>query len=198
MGTRAWSWLPLLCLASAPAAAGDAVPGRVVTLSAGGSLNPSFGHATAAPPPLLRELPELQLGWGLRLGGQALLTTRLDLVGAIVPIGPAGAGLDVAVTWAPGLGATGWRPIARASVGGFVFASGGEGLGRDYTGAGFRLAAELGLLRGARRGTVMVRYGVVAGVQAIGLPDVSPCGPGDDCSDALIGPSLRLETMMMF
>jgi len=197
MQARAWAWLPLVCVA-APAAADGDLPGRVVSISVGGSLNPSFGHATAAPPPLLRDAPELQLAWGLRLGRQALLETRLDLVGGMVPLVPAGAGLDVGVTWAPGLGADGWRPIVRASAGGFVFASGGESFGRDYTGAGFRLAAEVGVLRGARRGAVMLRYGVVAGVQAIGLPSVSPCGPGDDCSDALIGPSLRLETMMLF
>ena len=112
---------------------------------------------------------------------------------------PTGLGLDVGMGWVPGLDSEEeWRPLFRFTAGAFFFGSGGAVLGRDYQANGFRLNLEAGLLRGIPLTSGFFRWGFVGGVQAIGLVHVEPCGAGDDCSDARIGPSLRAEAMLVF
>lgn len=182
-----------ITIATARAAWADETPGRWASVSLGMAVTPSMGHATATPPALLAFAPELQLAWGIRLGRGGLLTTRLDLLGAMLPFAPAGLGLDVGGGWSSALDG-GWGPIVRASLGGIVFGSGGEVSGPDYTAYGFRLALEAGVLhaRGA------FTWQILAGVQTTGLPHVEPCNPGDDCSDAGIGPTIRAEAGWLF
>jgi hypothetical protein len=176
------------------------LPGRFFAASFGVSVNPSLGHATLAPPDLLLVSPELQLSWGMQIGGAVLLFTRLDLVGAMIPITSAGVGVELGIAWAPGLGQGHWAPLIRASGGLFAFGSGGEALGPDYDAAGFRLGLEVGafLWPVVEGDHGVVGWGIVAGVQATGLTHVGPCAAGDDCSDALIGPSLRVEGTFLF
>ena len=168
-------------------------PGRYASISLGATSMPSLGHATAAPPALLQTAPELQLAWGLRLGRGGLLYTRFDLLGAMVPVGPTGVGLDIGAGWSSALDG-GYGAIFRLSAGGLLLASGGDALGPDYTAYGFRLSAEAGVLHASGAFT----WQILLGLHATGLPHVEPCNPGDDCSDASIGPTLRAEAGWMF
>lgn len=183
-----------------PSRADDAepLPGRALTFSIGGAANAAFGHATTRAPLLARLSPELQLGWGIRIGESFLLSTRLGMLGGVVPLFPTGLSAEIVATYLPLAGTAPVRPLVRFSSGGYLFASGGEAMGPDYQAYGFRAAIEAGFLRlypvpGGRAGV-----GLVAGAQAIGLPSVHPCGPKDDCSDVLFGASLRLETLLLF
>lgn len=176
----------------------EALPGRVLQVSLGGNLHGSYGRATRAPPDLLRVAPELQLAWGMQLGGQILLLTRFDLLGGMLPLLPTGLGLDLSAGWAPWLGGGGVTPLLRGSAGGFLFHSGGELPGPDYQAYGFRLALEAGFLAPIRGVRGRFFWGATIGANAVGLPSVGPCSAGDDCSDALLGPSLRGEALWLF
>lgn len=176
----------------------DEFPGRVVSASLGVNLNSSHGDAVLRPPDLLRIAPVLQLSWGMQVAQQILVTTQVDILGGMLPLLPSGAGVNIGVAWLPGLDHEGWRPLIRFATGLFHFASGGEGLGPDYDAYGFRLAFEVGLTRGFRRSNGFFRWGIVAGAQAAGLLHVAPCGPDEDCTDVLLGPSLRAEAILLF
>lgn len=186
------------CPPAARADEPDPLPGRALTFSIGGAANAAFGHATTRAPLLARLSPELQLGWGIRVGESFLLSTRLGMLGGVVPLFPTGLSAEIVATYLPLAGNAPVRPLVRFSSGGYLFSSGGEALGPDYQAYGFRAALEGGFMRlypvpGGRAGV-----GMVGGVQAVGLPGVHPCGPRDDCSDLLIGASLRLETLLLF
>lgn len=187
---------------SAPASEGlsrpEPLPGRVLTLSVGGAANGAFGHATVRPPLLARLSPELQVGWGIRVGESFLLTTRLSILGGIVPVFPTGLAAEVAVSYLPLTSASPIKPLFRFSSGAFVFGSGGEVAGPDYQAYGFRMALEGGFVHLTKVPGGLAGLGLTAGAQAIGLPDVRPCGARADCSDVLFGASLRFETLLVF
>jgi hypothetical protein len=185
-------------IVSAPAAAAADEPGRFVSASLGASVNPSLGHATRKPPALLTVAPELQLSWGMQLGGEWLVLTRVDILGTMIPLGPAGYGFDVGVAWAPRLTRGGWGPLVRFTGGGLLFASGGEVSGPDYEAHGFRFALDAGIVHSERVQQSIFVWGIVAGAHATGMMNIEPCGPGDDCSDAFLGPSLRAEAALLF
>src|SRR5687768_6943680 len=76
--------------------------GRFVAVSAGVTLGAPVADDDPPPVPwLLRSPPEIQVAWGLRLGDSAVLLTRIDLLGTMVPVGPSGIGLDVGGGWYP-------------------------------------------------------------------------------------------------
>ncbi len=135
---------------SAPASEGlsrpEPLPGRVLTLSVGGAANGAFGHTTVRPPLLARLSPELQVGWGIRIGESFLLTTRLSILGGIVPVFPTGLAAEVAVSYLPLTSASPIKPLVRFSSGAFLFGSGGEVAGPDYQAYGFRMALEGGFV----------------------------------------------------
>lgn len=182
------------------ARADDGVPGRFASISLGATFHGRYGEATAQPPDLLRNLPELQLAWGMQLADCILVFTRFDILGGMLPLLPSGAGIDLGAAWAPGLGEEGWRPQVRFAMGAFYFGAGGEtATGDDYSATGFRMALEIGLFDGARMPSgALFRWGVVAGGQATALVHVEPCGPDDDCSEAMLGPSVRAEAQILF
>lgn len=173
-------------------------PGRYVGLAIGALVNPSLGHATRKPPALLTVPPTLELSWGIRLSDDLLLTTRLDMLGAIMPIGPAGYGADLGLGYSSSPTSGGWMMVGRATIGGLYYVSGGEALGPDYQGGGFRLGLDGGLVHRERVETLVVEYGFLVGVHATGITSISPCNRGDDCSDAFIGPTFRFETGFLF
>jgi hypothetical protein len=189
-------WLLLaIALGSAGSARAD---GRIAELTLGGGAATTAGDGDPpAIPALLRHAPELQLGLGLHLGDLVLLT-RLDLLGAMVPIGPAGIGVDVGGGWYPGHARAGWAPVARAFVGGVLFGSGGEMLGPDHASRGVRLAAEAGLVRRHRVAAGRAGWGVLLGAQATALTAVRPCSPSSDCDAVLLGATARLAGHLTF
>lgn len=191
--------LACVCATAALARAGAPIPGRLVSISVGAAGNPSFGDSAASPPALLRVAPELQLAWGMQLAGQAFVFTRLDFLGSMIPIGPSGYGADLGVGWTAALHHRGWSPTARFTLGGLVLASGGEvAFGPDYRAYGFRMELEAGIARASRQGKGVVMWSVLAGVHATALPDVEPCAPSGDCSDVMIGPTVRGEVAFLF
>lgn len=191
--------LSAMCLVASWAGAAEAAAPRLVSTSIGFGYNPSLGHATTQPPTLLEFCPELQVAWGMTVGDEVLLLARIDVLGGILPLFPFGAGADFVFGWSPDLGSGSWEALVRTSFGAMVFGSGGEGLGEDYTGAGFRLGLEAGVVHTPPASRHMgVSYGVVVGVQATLLSGIEPCQDGDDCADVFIGPSLRFETGLHF
>ncbi len=57
-------------------------------MTLGGAVASTAGDDDPPPiPTLLRDAPELQLAWGLQLGDAASIT-RVDLLGAMGPVGP--------------------------------------------------------------------------------------------------------------
>ncbi len=176
----------------------EPLPGRVLTVSVGGAANGAFGHAAARPPLLARLSPELQVGWGIRIGESFVLSTRLSILGGVVPVLPTGLAAEVVASYLPLTSASPIKPLVRFSSGGFLFGSGGALAGPDYQAYGFRMALEGGFLHLTKVPGGLAGLGLTAGAQAIGLPDVRPCGPRDDCSDVLFGATLRFETLLVF
>ena len=171
--------------------------GRLASVALGGGVAMNAGRNPPPIPALLQHAPELQIAWGLH-AGDAVLVTRLDLIGAIVPIGPAGFGVDVGGGWAPGWKREGWAPIVRATMGAVALGSGGEMLGPDHSSYGFRLAAEVGAVRRTAVPAGMAAWGVMLGAQGTALVSVDPCSSTGDCSTALLGATLRLEGQLQF
>jgi len=185
-----------LAAGAAPAAAEG---GRLVEVSAGATVAARVGDRDPPPVPgLLRHPPELQIGWGLRLGDGAVLLTRLDLLGAMIPIGPSGVGLDLVAGWCPGLRRPGWAPVVRGAVGGVVLGSGGEAGGPDHASRGFRLGAEAGAVHRRRVPAGWAGWGVLVGGQVTALVTVEPCSPAGDCDAVLAGVTARLEAHLLF
>lgn len=196
MKTSALSVVVAMAFAAPSARAEE--PGRFASASLGASVNPSLGHATRKPPALLTVAPEVQLAWGIQLGGEWLVITRFDMLGTMIPLGPTGYGVDLGVAWVPRLTGGGWGPIVRFTGGGLLFASGGEVLGKDYQASGFRLALDAGVVRSERIEQSIFVWGVIAGGHATGMMGIEPCKAGDDCNDAFLGPSLRAEAALLF
>jgi hypothetical protein len=171
--------------------------GRFASVGLGGSASMQPGADPPAIPALLQYAPELQLAWGLHVG-DALVLTRFDSLGLMVPVGPAGAGLDVGAGWAPGWRRAGWAPLLRGLVGGLAFGSGGEMRGLDHTSYGFRLSAEAGAVHRTLVPSGTAALGVMVGAQATGLVDVDPCSASGDCTTALLGLTVRLEGQLTF
>jgi hypothetical protein len=187
-------------LASLPGSVrADGPPGRVVTLSVGGGLNTSGKDDAVPMPDLLRISPELQIGFGIALADSVVLTTQVDLLGALVSIG---VGVDLSVAWAPLLSlAPSWGPIVRIAGGAFLYAQGGEvGVGSDYEAYGFRFAGEAGAMFVDEVNANGVAWALSAtiGAQLVGLPSVGPCESGTDCSDVLFGGTLRGHAHLFF
>lgn len=183
----------IVCLASSR---GEA-DGRFTSIGIGAGTSLQAGSNDVAIPALLQHAPELQIAWGLH-AGDAIILTRLDILGAMLPIGPAGIGLDVGGGWMPGWQSAGWAPLVRGTVGGVMFGSGGEMLGPDHTSHGFRLALEAGAVRRSEAPGGMVAWGVLLGAQATGLVAVDPCATEHGCDAALLGVTARLEAQLTF
>lgn len=181
----------LVLLATTPAHA----DGRFAAVAIGGALTDDAGDDPPPVPALLRHAPEVQIAWGLHAGA-AVVMTRLDLLGAIVPVGPAGIGVEVGAGWAPRR--LGWAPVARGFVGGLVLGSGGEMLGPDHASHGFRMSAEVGAVRRREVPAGTAAWGLVIGAQAIGLTSVDPCSASGECATALLGVTARLEAQLEF
>jgi hypothetical protein len=186
-----------LGIVMAVAAAANA-DGRFAEVTLGGTVASTAGDEDPpAIPALLRNAPELQLAWGMHLGGAALIT-RLDLLGAMVPLGPSGVGLDVGGGWYPRRGRAGWAPVVRGFAGGILFGSGGEMLGPDHASRGFRFSVEAGAVTRRRVPAGWAGWGVLIGAQAIGLVAVDPCSASGDCDAVLFGATARLEGHLVF
>ncbi|MDX2087599.1 MAG: hypothetical protein SFX73_07105 [Kofleriaceae bacterium] len=172
--------------------------GRFASVGLGGTASSQLDtdHPPSIPA-LLRYAPEIQLAWGLHLG-DALIVTRFDMLGLMLPIGPAGAGFDVGAGWAPGWQRTGWAPLVRGFIGGLILGSGGEMWGPDHSSYGFRTTVEAGAVHRTRVPAGKAALGVVVGAQLLGLFDVAPCSPSGDCATALVGMTARFEAHLTF
>lgn len=187
--------LALLVLALVSPAFAD---GRLAEVTLGGTVASTAGDDDPpAIPGLLRNAPELQIAWGLHLGDAALIT-RLDLLGAMVPVGPSGVGIDLGGGWYPHRDRAGWAPIVRGFAGGILFGSGGEMLGPDHSSRGFRLALEAGAVTRHRVPAGWAGWGILLGAQTIGLTSVDPCSTTGDCDAVLFGATARVEGHLVF
>lgn len=189
-------------------------PSHAISVSAGASYNVSVGATSTEPPELLEIMPEVQFRWGGLVTDTLLILGRFEFLGFVMPIpfGQMGVGLDLVVDWVPALVSDSWSPEARFSAGAIYFGSGGEELpGPDYGGFGYRFGLEGGISRSVvmtealyvEAGTDSTFYGSVvlsllAGVQTIGFPKVMACEAGAECSENLLGPSLRFEVKWFF
>jgi len=172
--------------------------GRFASVAVGGSVTTTeAGEDPPDVPALLQHAPELQISWGLH-AGNGVIVTRLDVLGAIVPVGPTGVGLDVGAGWTPRWREAGWAPVVRGFVGGIVFGSGGEMMGPDHASHGFRMSVEAGAVHRRVVPAGTAAWGIVVGAQAIGLVSVDPCSATGDCSTALLGFTARLEGSIAF
>jgi hypothetical protein len=193
MSMRACLVLALLFAASP--SYGD---GRFAEVTLGGTVAGTAGDENPpAIPTLLRNAPELQIAWGIHLGDAAVIT-RLDLLGAMVPIGPAGVGVDIGGGWYPHRDRAGWAPVVRGFAGGILFGSGGDMLGPDHNSRGFRLALEAGAVTRRRVPAGWAGWGILVGAQTIGLLAVDPCSATGDCDAVLFGATARLEGHLVF
>jgi hypothetical protein len=187
--------LVVALLLVAPPAFAD---GRFAEVTLGGTVARTAGDADPpAVPALLRDAPELQIAWGVHLG-DAAVSTRLDLLGAMVPVAPAGVGLDIGGGWYPHRDRAGWAPVVRGFAGGILFGSGGEMLGPDHASRGFRLALEAGAVTRRRVPAGWAGWGILVGAQTIGLLSVDPCSATGDCDALLFGATARLEGHLVF
>jgi hypothetical protein len=171
--------------------------GRFASVGLGGTVGMQVGNDPPSVPALLQHAPELQLAWGLH-AGDVLVLTRFNAFGVMMPVGPAGVGLDVGAGWAPGWQRAGWAPLVRGFLGGVAFGSGGEMFGPDHASYGFRFSAEAGVVKRIPVAAGTAAWGVILGAQAIGLVSVDPCSASDDCDTALLGATLRLEAQLTF